>query len=127
VVLVELVPARLVVAAIAAASTVGLLAVGVPMMIAVGRIRGTAATQGIGRAAVAGLAAAIAGAAFGVAAAQAMPAGGKLYDGAAGAVGVATAMVSYIVAAYFFDRKDLRMAIAGIVRFVRSRRRRETG
>jgi putative peptidoglycan lipid II flippase len=127
VVLVELVPARLVVSAIAAATTVGLLAVGVPMMIAVGRIRGTAATEGIGRAAVAGLAAAIAGAAVGVAAAQAMPAGGKLYDGAAGAVGVATAMVTYIAAAYLFDRKDMRMATARVARLVRSLRRRQTG
>ena len=42
-------------------------------------------------------------------------------------MGVATAMVTYIAAAYLFDRKDLRMAIAGIVRFIRSRRRRETG
>lgn len=122
VVLVELVPARLVVAAIALATTVGNLAVGVPMMRAVGRIRGTAATEGIGRATLAGLVAAVVGTGLGVTAAQAMPVGGKLYDGAAGAVGVATAMVSYTVAAYLLDRDDMRMATARIARFARFRR-----
>ena len=122
VVLVEVVPPRLVVAALSLASTVGQLAVAIPMMIAVGRIRGKAATAGIGHATLAGLAAAVAGTAVGVAAALAMPPGGKLHDGAAGAVGVATAMVAFTVVAYLLDKDDLRMASARLRRLARRRR-----
>ena len=70
------------------------------MMIAVGRIRGKAAAAGIGRASLAGLAAAAAGTAVGVAAALVMPAGGKLYDGAAGAAAVISAVLVFGVVAY---------------------------
>ena len=122
VVLVELAPPRLVVAALALASTVGQLAVAIPMMIAVGRIRGKAATDGIGRASLVGLAAAVAGTVVGVAAALAMPPGGKLHDGAAGAVAVATAMAAFALVAYLLDKDDLRMATARLRRLARRRR-----
>jgi putative peptidoglycan lipid II flippase len=110
---------RLVVAALAAAATLGQLAVAVPMMIAVGRIRGRAATEGTGRATLAGVAAAAAGTAVGVAAALAMPPGGRLLDGAAGAVGVAAALVTFVVVAYVLDKDDLRMATRRLRRFAR--------
>ena len=123
VVMVELVPARLVVAALSAASTVGQLAVAIPMMIAVGRIRGKASIAGIGRASLAGLVAAVAGTAVGMAAALVMPAGGKLYDGAAGAAGVISAVLVFIVVAYLLDKDDLRMATARLQRLRRMSRR----
>ena len=116
IVMVEFVPARLVVAALSAASTVGQLAVAIPMMIAVGRIRGKASTAGIGRASLAGLVAAAAGTAVGVAAALVMPAGGKLYDGAAGAAGLISAVLVFIVVAYLLDKDDLRMATTRLQR-----------
>jgi putative peptidoglycan lipid II flippase len=116
IVMVEFVPARLVVAALSAASTIGQLAVAIPMMIAVGRIRGKAATAGIGHASLAGLVAAAAGTAVGVAAALAMPAGGKLYDGAAGAAGVISAVLVFVVVAYLLDKDDLQMATARLQR-----------
>ncbi|HTU07879.1 MAG TPA: lipid II flippase MurJ [Trebonia sp.] len=119
---VDMVPSHLVVAALAAAGTVGQLAVAIPMMVAVRRIRGRAATEGIGRATLAGLAAAVAGTALGVAAALAMPPGGKLHDGVAGAVGVAAALVTFVVVAYFLDKDDLRMATLRLRRFARFRR-----
>jgi putative peptidoglycan lipid II flippase len=122
VVLVEVAPPRLVVAALSLASTVGQLAVAIPMMIAVGRIRGRAATDGIGHATLAGLAAAVAGTVVGVAAALAMPGGGKLHDGAAGAVAVATAMAAFFVVAYLLDKDDLGMATARLRRLARRRR-----
>jgi putative peptidoglycan lipid II flippase len=122
VILVEVASPRLVVAALSLASTAGQLAVAVPMMIAVGRIRGKAATEGIGHATLAGLAAAAAGTAVGVAAALGMPAGGKLHDGAAGAVGVLTALAAFAVVAYLLDKDDLRMATARIARLARRRR-----
>jgi len=127
VVFVELVPARLVVAALAAASTVALLTVAIPMMIAVGRIRGKAATAGIGRTSLAGLVAAVAGTAVGVGAALAMPAGGKLYDGAAGATGVIAAVLVFAVVAYLLDKDDLRMAAAPLQRLRMVQRLRRLG
>ena len=122
VVLVEVAPPRLVVAALSLASTVGQLAVAIPMMIAVGRIRGKAATDGIGHATLAGLAAAVAGTVVGVGAALAMPGGGRLHDGAAGAVAVATAMAAFFVVAYLLDKDDLGMATARLRRLARRRR-----
>ena len=84
VVLAELVPARLVVAALALGNTIGQTVVAIPMVIATRRIRGPAAVQGIGHATLSGLAAGAAGAAVGVAVCLAAPTGGKLL-----AVGVA--------------------------------------
>jgi putative peptidoglycan lipid II flippase len=113
---------RLVVAALAAASTLAQVAVAVPMMIAVARIRGRSAAAGTGRATLAGLAAAAAGTAAGVAAALAMPPGGKLHDGAAGAAGLAAALVTFTVVAYVLDKGDLRMVTLRLRRFARFRR-----
>jgi len=127
VVFVELVPAHLVVAALSAASTVGYLAIAVPMMIAVGRIRGKAATAGIGHASLAGLVAAVAGTAVGMAAALVMPAGGKLYDGAAGAAGVLSAVLVFVVVAYLLDKDDLQMATARLQRLRMVQRLRRLG
>jgi hypothetical protein len=57
-----------------------------------------------------------------VGAALAMPGGGKLHDGAAGAVAVATAMAAFFVVAYLLDKDDLGMATARLRRLARRRR-----
>jgi len=75
VVLAELMPAHLVVAALALGNTIGQTAVAIPMVIATRRIRGPAAVQGIGHATVSGLAAGAAGVAIGVAVCLAAPTG----------------------------------------------------
>src|SRR5205814_1249485 len=74
VVLAELAPARLVVAALALGNTVGQTAVAVPLVLAASRIRGPEATRGTGRAALAGAAAGIAGAVAGAGVTLALPA-----------------------------------------------------
>jgi hypothetical protein len=45
-----------------------------------------------------------------------MPAGSKLYDGAAGAAGVTSAVLVFVVVAYLLDKDDLRMAAARLQR-----------
>ena len=73
VVLAEIVPARLVVAALALGNTIGQTLVAIPMVILTRRICGRAAVQGVSHAALAGLAAGVAGAAVGVAVSMAHP------------------------------------------------------
>ena len=73
VVLVELVPARLVVAALALGTTIGQTVVAIPLVSVTRRICGPAAVRGAGHATVAGLAACAAGAAVGVAVAWQCP------------------------------------------------------
>jgi putative peptidoglycan lipid II flippase len=119
--LVELVPARLVVGALALSMTIAQLAVAVPMVIATRRIRGKAAVRGVGHATVAGVAAAAAGAAVGVAVTAVMPAGGKLSDVSSGAVATAAAVVAFGVVAYILDKGDVRRAVSQIQRFARLR------
>ena len=119
--LVELVPARLVVGALALSMTIAQLAVAVPMVIATRRIRGKAAVRGVGHATVAGVAAAAAGAAVGVAVTAVMPAGGKLSDVSSGAVATAAAVVAFGVVAYILDKGDVRTAVSQIQRFARLR------
>ena len=78
VVLVELVPARLVVAALALGTTIGQTAVAIPLVIVTRRICGQAAVQGVSHAALAGLAAGAVAAAVGVAVSLAVPVQHKL-------------------------------------------------
>lgn len=110
-VLVTFSPARLVVGALALSYTVSLLVPAVPMMAATRRIRGKAAVQGAGRAAVAALAGGAAGTAAGVAATLALPAGGKPLDVVSGAVAAGAAVIACGGVAYALDRDDLRTAI----------------
>ena len=120
-VLVSLVPARLVVGALALSTTIAMLLPAVPMVLATRRIRGAAAVQGVGRAALAGAAAGAAGAVIGVAATLAAPAGGKLLAAVSGAVAAAVAAAAFGAVAYALDKSDLRTAVTPLLRFARLR------
>jgi putative peptidoglycan lipid II flippase len=111
-VLVELVPARLVVAALALGCTIGQSLVAVPLVIATRRIRGAAGVQGVGHAAWSGLAAAAAGAAAGVAVTVALPVSEKLLAAGVAVLAAICAVVVFAVLAYLLDRGDMRQALA---------------
>ena len=119
--LVLMAPARLVVGALALGSTVALLAVAVPMVFAVRRLRGPAALAGLGHATVAGITAGAIGSAVGVAVTLALPAGGKLFEAAVGALAAVLALVAFGIWAYALDRGDLRMVAGRLRRFARPR------
>jgi putative peptidoglycan lipid II flippase len=117
---VAIAPARLVVAALAAANSLSLLIVAVPMVIATRRIRGRAAVRGVGHATVAGLAAGAAGAIVGAAASMAVPVSRKLVDAGSGTLAALIAIAAFGVVAYLLDRGDLKSVtrrIGGIARF----------
>ena len=95
VVLAEMAPAHLVVAALALGCTIGQTLVAIPLVIATRRICGQAAVQGVGYAALAGLAAAAIGAAAGVA-----------------VLAAGCAVIAFGVVAYLLDHGDLRTVLA---------------
>jgi putative peptidoglycan lipid II flippase len=106
--LVLLGPPRFTVGAIALAASTGMLLLNVPMVAAVRRLRGPAAVAGVGRAELAGIAAAAAGAAAGLATTLAMPVGGGIYEFAAGLLAASVAAAVFGAVAYPLDREDLR-------------------
>jgi hypothetical protein len=116
--LVLLAPPRLVVAALSLGSTVALLAVAGPMVVAVRRLRGADALDGFGHAALAGLIAGGIGSAVGVGVTVALPAGGKLFEAGVGALSAVLAVLAFAIWAYVLDRGDLRMVAARFRRVV---------
>ncbi len=108
VVLAELAPSRLVVAALALGNTVGQTVVAIPLVIATRRIRGPAALQGLSHATLAGLAAGAAGAAAGVAVTLAVPFTGRLLALAVAIIAAATAVIAFAAVAYLLDAGDAR-------------------
>ena len=121
VVLVELVPARLVVAALALGTTIGQTVVAIPLVFVTRRICGPAAVQGAGHATLAGLAACAAGAAVGVAVSLAVPLHHKLAGRRPGRAGGRLAIVAFGVVAYFLDDGDLKAVLAWVRRVTRRR------
>jgi peptidoglycan biosynthesis protein MviN/MurJ (putative lipid II flippase) len=121
VVMVELAPARLVVAALALGTTIGQSAVAIPLVFVTRRICGPAAVQGTRHAALAGLAACAAGAAVGVAVSLAVPLHHKLVAAAVAVPAVGCAIVAFGVVAYFLDQGDLKTGLAWARRAVRLR------
>ncbi len=119
--MVLLAPPRLAVGALALASSIGQIAVAVPMVAATRRLRGPAAVAGLGHATLAGLAAAAAGSAAGLAVTLVMPTGGAVFETCAGAVSTALAIVVFGVVAYVLDKQDTRAVAGRVLRFVRSR------
>jgi putative peptidoglycan lipid II flippase len=107
-VLVVAVPSRLVPFALALGTSAGLTVVAVPMVIATGRICGRPAVSGIGHASLAGLAAAVAGAAAGVAVTLALPVSHKLLDVVVALVAAGGAVLAFGAVAWWLDRGDLR-------------------
>jgi putative peptidoglycan lipid II flippase len=112
VVLVQLVPARLVVPMLALGTTIGQIVVAVPLVFVTRRICGPAAVQGAGHAALAGLAACTAGAAVGLGISLAVPLHHKLEAVALAIPAAGFAIIAYGVVAYLLDDGDLRAVLA---------------
>jgi putative peptidoglycan lipid II flippase len=112
VVLAELVPARLVVAALALGQTIGQTAAAIPLIVLTRRIRGTAAIHGIGRAWLAGLGAAVAGGVVGAAVSLALPVNHKLLALGDGVLAAVVALVAFGLVGAMLDRGDMRAVMA---------------
>ena len=121
VVLVQLVPARLVPAALALGTTIGQTVVAIPLVFVTRRICGPAAVQGARHAALAGLAACAAGAAVGVAVSLAVPLHHKLVAVALAVPAAGCAIIAFGVVAYFLDDGDLRAVLAWVRRVAKLR------
>jgi putative peptidoglycan lipid II flippase len=121
VVLVQLVPARLVVAMLSLGSTIGQTVVAIPLVFVTRRICGKDAVQGAGHAALAGLVACVAGATMGVAFTLVVPLHHKLEALALAIPAVGCAILAYAVVAYFLDDGDLRAVLAWVRRIARLR------
>jgi putative peptidoglycan lipid II flippase len=121
VVLVELVPAHLVVGALALGNTIGQTLVAIPVVIMTRRIRGGAALQGVRRAWLAGLGAAAVGAAVGLIVAAGLHVNGKLLSAGTAVVATCCAIVAYGVAVYVLDRQDARTVTLRLRQFARQR------
>jgi putative peptidoglycan lipid II flippase len=119
VVLVELVPPRLVVAALALATTIGQTAVAIPLVFVTRRICGRAALQGVGHAMLAGLAAGGASAVVGVAVSLAVPVHHKLAAFALALPAAVCAVLVFGVVAYLLDDGDLKAVLAWVRRIAR--------
>jgi putative peptidoglycan lipid II flippase len=112
VVLAELVPPRLIPAALALGVSLGSTLVAPPLILATRRIRGPAAVRGLGRAALAGLTAAAAGAAAGTGVGLLLPDTRKLEAGGGAVLAAAVAVLVFGVVAYLLDDGDLRAIAA---------------
>ena len=121
VVLVQLVPARLVVGALALGTTIGQTVVAIPLVFVTRKICGPAAVQGVGRATLAGMAACVAGAVVGVAVSLAVPLHHKLVAAALAVPAAGCAILAFGVVAYFLDDGDLKTVLAWVRRVARRR------
>ena len=121
VVLTELAPARLVVAALALGNTIGQTVVAIPLVLVTRRICGPAAVRGVGHAAVAGLAAGAAGAAVGMAVSLAVPLTGRLLAVGLAVLAASGAVIAFGVVAFLLDAGDARSLLARLRRLARRR------
>ena len=121
IVLTLLVPAHLVVAALALGTTIGQTLVAIPLVMATRRIRGHAAVQGVRRAALSGLVAAAIGAAVGLAVSIAVPVDRKLVAIGVALLAACCATISFGVVAFILDNGDLRAFLARLRRTSRVR------
>jgi len=121
VILVELVPSRWVVAALALGTTIGQTVVAIPLVSVTRRICGQDAVQGAGRAALVRLAACAAGAAVGLAVSLAVPLHHKLEAVALAVPAAGCAILAFGVVAYFLDDGDLKTVLAWARRVARRR------
>jgi putative peptidoglycan lipid II flippase len=121
VVLAELAPPRLVVAALAAGNTIGQTVAAIPTVIATRRICGRVALQGVGHATLAGLAAGTVSTAVGVTVCLAAPVSGKLPAAGLAVVAASCAVIAFGLVAYVLDHGDLKTVLAWLWR-VRPRR-----
>jgi hypothetical protein len=121
VVLAELAPSHLVVAALALGNTIGQTVMAIPLVIITRRICGKAAVQGVGHAALAGLAAGAAGAAVGVTLSMAVPEQHKLEAFLLAIPAACGAIIAFGVVAYLLDNGDLRAVLAWVRRVTKLR------
>jgi putative peptidoglycan lipid II flippase len=121
VVLAELSPPHLVVAALALGNTIGQTAVAIPLVVVTRRIRGPAAVHGVGRATLSGLAAGVVGTGAGLAVTLAFPVSGKLLAAAVGVIAAVCAMIAFAVIAYALDSGDLRTLLSWLARLRKAR------
>jgi putative peptidoglycan lipid II flippase len=119
--MVLLAPPHLAVQGLALASSTGFIVVTIPTVIATRRLRGPAAVAGLGHATLAGIAAAAAGAASGLAVTLVLPAGGNAMEIGAGFIATMLAVLVFCVVAYALDRDDTRVAVDRLRRFARNR------
>ena len=112
VVLVQLVPARLVVAALALGTTIGQTVVAIPLVFVTRRICGPAAVQGPATRRWPGWPPCVAGAAVGVAVSLAVPLHHKLVAVALAVPAAGCAIIAFGVVAYLLDDGDLRAVLA---------------
>jgi putative peptidoglycan lipid II flippase len=120
--MVLLAPPRFAVQGLALASSVGFILVTIPTVTITRRLRGPAAVAGLGHATLAGIAAAAAGAAVGLAVTLVSPTGGSVLEVGVGFVAGTLAIGVFGVVAYMLDRGDTRAVAERLRRFVRSRR-----
>jgi putative peptidoglycan lipid II flippase len=116
-----LTPPRMAVEGLAVASSVGFIVVTIPTVIVTRRLRGPAAVAGLGHATLAGIAAAAAGAAAGLAVTLFLPVGGNAIEVGSGLIAGLLAILVFGVVAYALDKGDTRVALARVRRFARSR------
>jgi hypothetical protein len=118
VVLAELVPSTLVVGMLALGQTVGQTAAAIPLVVITSRLRGAAAIEGIGRAGLAGLGAAIVAGGAGAAVSVALPVNHKLLALGNGTLAAVCALVVFGLVGWLLDRADMRVVMARVVRLI---------
>ena len=106
----------LVVGMLALGASLGQIAAAIPLVAYTRRIRGRAAVEGTGRAMLAGLVAAVAAGAVGVAVCLVLPRSHKLFDAADALVAAVLAAAIFSLIAYRLDAADLRVVLARIRR-----------
>jgi putative peptidoglycan lipid II flippase len=121
VILAEIVPARLVVGALGLGNTVGTTVVAIPLVIVSRRILGPASVQGVSRAALAGLAAAVGAGLVGFAVSLALPQDHKLAAVGAGMLAAGCSVVAFGAIALRLDDGDLHVILARLINLVRQR------
>jgi putative peptidoglycan lipid II flippase len=115
VILTETVPARLVVAALALGQTVGATVIAIPFVVVTRRVIGPASVQGVSRAALAGMVAAVGAGLVGFAVSLALPATGRLATAGAGALAAGCSLLAFGAIALRFGGGDLRVIVARLV------------
>jgi putative peptidoglycan lipid II flippase len=111
-VIVPLVAANWVVPALGLGNTFGLTVAGIALVVAVRRARGAVALHGITRAATAGLASALAGAAAGLGVCAALPASGFFSNIGVVLLACLSATLAFGLVAFALDGGDLRSLVA---------------
>jgi putative peptidoglycan lipid II flippase len=124
VVLTELVPGRLVVAALALGTTIGMTVAAIPLVIVTRRIRGKPAVHRVGRATLAGLVSAAAGTVAGLGVSVVLPMTHKPMAAGIGVLAAGCAVIAFGIVAFLLDSSDLRALLTQFRQIARLRPRR---